>query len=137
MNARIVWIIVIVVLLIVGAVVGLVSAIVFGVFAIMDRSDAHVCGLAYVQKNPAAIEMLGTPIVQHGFTGGRSNGTNGELNERLTFNVSGPKGEAFVISEGTRSPAASHLTVTLGRDQQSTPIYDGTFDCPELHAAKQ
>jgi len=119
-----------VVLLIVGGIVVLV----LGIFKLMDRADAHVCGLAYVQKSPDAAQMLGTPIAQKGFTGGSTSDTNGEVHERLTFTVAGPNGEAFVVSEGSRSPLGSHLTVRMGRNGDSTTIYDGPFDCPELHA---
>ena len=95
-----------------------VAAIVLSVISIMDRTPAHVCALAIVAHSPAAVRLVGSPTAQKGFTGGRSNETNGELYERITFNVTGPRGDAFVLSEGSRSP--------LG----STP---GPFDCPQLH----
>jgi hypothetical protein len=134
MNRGLVGLIVGVICVVVLFAVGLVVAIVLGIFKLMDRTDAHVCGLAYVQRSPDAARLLGIPIVQDGFTGGKSQNTNGELYERLTFNVSGPRGKAFVLSEGSRSPLASHLRVQLGRDQRSITVYNGPFDCPELHA---
>jgi hypothetical protein len=134
MNARIIWIIVIVVLVVVLAAGGLVALGVFAIFKVMDRTDSHVCGLAYVQKSAAAQELLGTPIAQRGLTGGNSNDTNGDLKEHITFNVFGPKGEAHVIADGERSQLGSHLDVRFGRDQQSQTAYSGPLDCPELHA---
>jgi hypothetical protein len=113
--------------------VGLVVAAFLAVLSIVDRTDAHVCGLAAVQRSAIAHQLLGTPIVQKGFTGGRSSQTNGELYERMTFNVTGPLGEAFVLSQGSRSPLGSHLSVRIGRDQRSWTVYSGPFDCPELH----
>lgn len=113
--------------------VALVAGIVLLVFSVVDRTPARVCGLAIVRRSPAAVRLVGTPISQKGFTGGRSSETNGELYERITFNVTGPRGDAFVLSEGSRSPLGSHLTIKIGRDQQSETIYSGPFDCPELH----
>ena len=124
----------IVVLLVVAGVVGLIAIFSFALLGIMDRADSHVCGLAAVRRSPAAAALVGTPIVQHGFTGGSSSSDNGELSERVTFTVAGPLGQAFVVSEGRRSPLASHLVVRIGRDQQQHVVYDGPFDCPELHA---
>lgn len=109
------------------------GALVFVIFSVVDRTPAHVCGLAIVRRSPAAARLVGSPISQRGFTGGRSSDTNGELYERITFNVSGPRGAAFVLSEGSKSPLGSHLTVKIGRDRHSETIYSGPFDCPELH----
>jgi hypothetical protein len=102
-------------------------------FHMMDRSDAHVCGMAAVQSSAAAQRLVGTPIVQKGFTGGSTSSDDGETKERITFTISGPLGEAFVVAEGHRSPLESHLEVRLGREGSSETIYSGAFDCPELH----
>lgn len=133
MNRGVVGLIVGIVAAVVLFALGLVVVLVFGIFKVMDRADAHVCGLAYVQRSTAARRMLSAPIVQDGFTGGRTSDANGELYERLTFNVSGPLGKAFVVSEGSRSPLGSHLRVTIGRNGEGQTIYSGPFDCPELH----
>ena len=125
--------VVLIVLLIAVAIAGFVVALVLGIFKLLDRTAAHVCGLALVQRSPAAIKLLGSPIEQQGFTGGRTTNTNGENYERLTFWVRGPLGEAFVVSQGDRSPIGSHLDVRLGRNGVAETIYSGPFDCPELH----
>jgi hypothetical protein len=114
-------------------IVAFVVVLLVSIFKIVDRQPAHICGLAIVQRSPAAIALLGSPIEQHGITGGRSRSTNGENYERLTFWVRGPKGEAFVLSEGYRSPIGSHLNVRIGRNGQGQTIYSGALDCPELH----
>jgi hypothetical protein len=111
----------------------LVLTLVFGIFKLIDQRPAHVCGLALVQRSPMAIRLLGSPIRQHGLTGGRTSSTNGEDYERLTFWVRGPLGDAFVLSEGSRSPIGSHLNVRIGRHGEGETIYSGPFDCPELH----
>jgi hypothetical protein len=137
MESRVVWIVVGVVfalLLITGLLVGLAVALGFTVFRVLDRTPGHVCGLAAVRRSPAAAFLLGTPIEQSGFTGGSSSSDNGELRERITFNVKGPRGTAFVVSEGYRSPLASHLIVRIGRNGQGQYVYSGPFDCPELHS---
>jgi hypothetical protein len=134
MNRRVLWIVLGCAFLFVGVISGFVFLLLLGIFKLMDRTSAHLCGLAMVQRSPAAAKLVGTPIRQTGFTGGRSNDTNGELNERITFNVAGPLGSAFVLAAGTKSPIASHLTVTIGREGRGETIYDGPFDCPELHA---
>ena len=136
MNQRIVFIVLgvavfVALLLVAGSLVA-----VFSVFSMMDRAPAHVCGLAMVKRSPAAVRLVGQPIAQKGFTGGRTSQDNGEMYERITFNVTGPRGDAFVLSEGSRSPLNSQLTVTIGRDQRSETIYSGPFDCPELHAKR-
>lgn len=133
MNRRIVFVVVGVVVVVTLFAVALAAGIFLLVFAVVDRTPAHVCGLAIVRRSPAAVRLVGTPIAQKGFTGGRSSENNGELYERITFNVTGPGGDAFVLSEGSRSPLGSHLTVTIGRDQRSETIYSGPLDCPELH----
>ena len=128
------------VILIVAFAVGIVvfalalaAVIVFSVFRLLDRTDTHVCGLAIVQRSAVAADLIGTPIVQRGVTGGRTTGSNGETYQRLTFWVRGPKGEAYVMSEGDKSPLGSHLTVRVGRNGQGSTIYSGPLDCPELH----
>ncbi len=132
-NPRIVWIVAIVVLVVVIAFVASIVAFALALLGMLDRSDAHVCGIAAVRSSPAAAELVGTPIEQHGFTGGSSSTENGEASERVTFTVTGPRGSAFVVAEGRRSPLASHLDVLIGRDQHSRTIYSGPFDCPDLH----
>jgi cytochrome oxidase complex assembly protein 1 len=111
----------------------LVVALVLTIFNLMDRRPAHVCGLALVKRSPAAVKLIGSPIEQHGITGGRTSFANGDDYERLTFWVRGPLGDAFVVSEGDRSPIGSHLDVRIGRNGEGETIYSGPFDCPELH----
>ena len=125
--------IVLIVFLVIAAIAAFAVTLVVTIFKLLDRTPAHVCGLALVQRSPAAIELLGSPIEQHGFTGGRTSINNGEEYERLTFWVHGPQGDAFVVSEGHRSPIGSHLEVQIGRNGSGETIYSGPFDCPELH----
>jgi hypothetical protein len=108
-------------------------ALVLTISHLMERRPAHVCGLALVRRSPAAVKLIGSPIQQHGFTGGRTSFSHGDDYERLTFWVRGPLGDAFVVSEGYRSPIGSHLEVRIGRNGQGETIYSGPFDCPELH----
>jgi len=125
--------IVLVVLLFTIVIAGFVVALVFTIFKLLDRQPAHICGLALVQRSPSAIALLGSPIEQHGMTSGRSSSSNGEDYERWTFWVRGPRGDAFVVSEGRRSPLGSHLEVRIGRNGAGQAIYSGPFDCTELH----
>ena len=131
-NMRVVWIVTFVLLVVVVGCVAAGTTLVLSLLHVMDRSDAHVCGLAAVRRSPRAAAMVGTPIAQSGLTGGSSSSQNGELNERITFTVRGPRGEAFVVAEGHRSPIDSHLEVRMGRDQRSVTVYSGPFSCPEL-----
>lgn len=132
-TRRLVALAVAIVFVIVALAVAFVVAVTLFIFRVVDQAPAHVCGLALVQRSPAAIKLIGSPIEQHGLTGGRSSSTNGEDDARMTFWVRGPLGDAFVVSEGHRSPLGSHLNVRLGRNGKSVPIYSGPFDCPELH----
>lgn len=125
--------IVLFVVLVTVLIIGFAVTLVLSIFKLMDRTAAHVCGLALVRRSPAAIRLLGSPIEQHGFTGGRTRNTNGEGFEHITFWVRGPLGDAFVVSEGDRSPLGSHLDVRIGRNGTGETIYSGPFDCPELH----
>ncbi|HEY1653491.1 MAG TPA: cytochrome c oxidase assembly factor Coa1 family protein [Candidatus Tumulicola sp.] len=137
MDSRVAWIVVgvvLAILLVTGMLVGLAVVLGLTLFRVLDRTPAHECGLAAVRRSPAAVSWLGTPIEQSGITGGSSSSANGELRERITFNVKGPRGKAFVVSEGYRSPLASHLVVRIGRNGYSQDAYSGPFDCPELHA---
>lgn len=136
-DGRPIWIVaaaVLLVLALVAVIVGITLTLASSVFRTMDRTQAHVCGLAAVRRSPAAIALTGTPITQRGVTGGTWSSENGELRERITFTVSGPRGDAFVRSAGTRSEFESHLDVRVGRNASSVLIYSGPFDCPELHA---
>jgi hypothetical protein len=133
MPARRFVLLIVLIVVVVALAVGFVVAVTLSIFRLVDRTPAHVCGLALVQRSQAAIELLGTPIEQHGFTGGRSSSTNGEDVERITFWVRGPRGDAFVVSEGQRSPLDSHLSVRIGRGGKSLRVYSGPFDCRELH----
>lgn len=119
---------------IVAITVGFVGALTSFIFRLIDRTPAHVCGLALVQRSPAAIGLVGSPIAQHGLTGGRTRSSNGEDYQHITFWVRGPSGDAFVASEGVRSPLGSHLDVRIGRKGASELVYSGPLDCPELHA---
>lgn len=136
-DARTVWIVaasVALVLVLVGGIVGIALRLGATVFGTMDRTEAHLCGLAAVRRNAAAIALVGTPMRQRGPTGGSWSSENGSLRERATFTVAGPRGSLWVRSEGTRSPLESHLAVRAGRKGVNLPIYSGPFDCPELHA---
>jgi len=130
---RLVILAVLIVFVVVAVAVGFVVAVTLSIFRLVDRTPTHVCGLASVKRSPKAIALLGSPVEQHGFTGGRTSSSNGEDDERITFWVRGPLGEAFVVSEGHRSPLDSHLTVRMGRNGKSMQIYSGPFDCRELH----
>lgn len=132
-RRRLVVLIVALVLGILVVVLALIAVIAFSVFRLLDRTDAHVCGLAIVQRSPIAFDLVGTPIVQHGITSGRTTASNGDTYQRLTFWVHGPKGDAYVMSEGDESPLGSHLTVRIGSNGRGSTIYSGPLDCPELH----
>ena len=135
-NPRVIWIVAIAVLIVIVAFVASIVAFAIALLSMMDRTDAHVCGIAAVRSSPVATALVGTPVAQQGFTGGSTSSQNGELTERITFTVKGPLGSASVVSEGHRSPLASHLNVVIGRDQQSQTVYSGPFDCPELHRTR-
>jgi hypothetical protein len=131
-SMRVVWIVTFVLVVVVAGFIAVGATVVLGVLRMMDRSDAHVCGLAAVRRSPLAAALLGTPIAQRGVTAGSSSSQNGELSERVSFTVEGPRGSAFVIAQGHRSPLDSHLDVRMGRDQRGVTIYSGAFACPEL-----
>ncbi len=135
-SPRVIWIVVIVVAVVLALTIALVAVLALSMLKLMDRTDAHVCGLAAVRRSPAAARWVGAPVEQQGLTGGSTSSDNGERTERVTFTVKGPRGTAFVVSEGSKSPLASHLEVRIGRDQRSDVIYTGPFDCPELHRAR-
>lgn len=138
-DPRVIWIVaaaVLLVLALVGVIVGVALTFATAVFRTMDRTEAHVCGLAAMRRSPAAIALVGTPMAQRGLTGGSWSSENGELRERVTFTVSGPRGSLFVRSEGMRSELESHLEVRAGRNGNGVLIYSGPFDCPELRARK-
>jgi Cytochrome oxidase complex assembly protein 1 len=132
-EPRLIWILVALGLAVVLFAVAIVVVTAFAVLHVMDRVEAHVCGLAAVRRSPAAARMLGTPIEQQGPTAGSTSRDNGEENQRITFTVKGPRGAAFVLARGYRSPLASHLVVTIGRSGRSTIVYTGPLDCAELH----
>jgi hypothetical protein len=132
-NPRVIWIVAIAVLIVIVAFVASIVAFAIALLSMLDRTDAHVCGIAAVRSSPVATALLGMPVEQQGLTGGSTSSQNGELNERITFTVKGPRGSAYVVSDGHRSPLASHLDVVIGRDQHGETIYSGPFDCPELH----
>ncbi|MBV8373198.1 MAG: hypothetical protein JOY69_08040, partial [Candidatus Eremiobacteraeota bacterium] len=91
-NVRVIWIVAVGTAIIIVAFVAAVVALVFAFLGMMGRTDAHVCGLAAVRHSPAAAALVGTPIVQQGFTAGSTSSSNGELRERMTFTVKGPSG---------------------------------------------
>jgi len=132
-EPRLIWILVAVGVAVILAAVTMVVVMALTLLHVMDRADAHVCGLAAVRRSPAAARMLGTPIEQQGLTAGSTSTDNGEDTERITFTVKGPRGTAFVLAQGFRSPLTSHLVVTIGRNQRSTVVYTGPLDCAELH----
>jgi hypothetical protein len=132
-TSRLIWIVIFVVVGFVALLCAGGVALFFGIMKAIDNTDAHRCALAIVQHDPAAIRMLGNPIVQKGFTGGSTSTDNGKETDDLTFTVSGPLGEATVEAKGTKSQLESHFEVLLGRNQQSQTIYSGPFDCPALH----
>lgn len=118
---------------VITVIAGLVVWLVFALLRMVDRTDGHVCAMAAVRASPVAARLVGSPIEQRGLTGGSISTNNGEEKEHLNFTVRGPLGEAFVLSEGRRSPLDSHLTVKIGRNGHSETIYSGPFDCAELH----
>ncbi len=133
---RFVWIAVAIAASLVAAMLLMAGLIAAYVLKMMDRTDAHVCGLAAVRHSPIAVRLVGLPIEQRGFTGGSTSSENGRLTESVSFTVGGPRGTAYVASEGRRSPLESHLIVKIGREGHSATIYSGPFDCAELHARR-
>ena len=130
---RWIWLGVILGVLLIAALAAGVTLLAFSLLRMMDRADAHVCGLAAVRRSPAAALLLGKPIEQRGLTGGSTSTENGETTEDVRFTVAGPRGTAYVVAQGRRSPIESHLVVRIGRNGRSETIYSGAFDCPELH----
>jgi hypothetical protein len=130
---RLIWIVVLIATAVAAVLVAGVALLTLSMLHMMDRTDAHACGLAAARRSTAAARLVGTPVEQHGFTGGSSSSENGELTEDVRFTVSGPRGTAYVEAQGRRSPLDSHLEVRIGRNGRSETIYSGPFDCPELH----
>ena len=133
MPRNVIVIIVVLAGLLFVAIVGGVVSLVLFIFSLMARSDAHTCGLAYARQSTLAQKLVGTPMDTKGFVMGSTRSENGESNENITFTIAGPLGEARVKSEGHRSDFESHLTVWVGRDGDGSIVYEGKFDCPELH----
>jgi Cytochrome oxidase complex assembly protein 1 len=134
--SRLIWIVLAVSVAFAVVFVAAVGLMTVSMLHMLDRTPGHVCAMAAVKRSPVALRLVGTPVEQRGFTGGSSSSENGELTESVRFTVGGPRGTAYVESEGRRSPLDSYLRVRIGRDQRSEVIYSGPFDCPELHAAK-
>jgi Cytochrome oxidase complex assembly protein 1 len=133
-EPRVLWILVALGVAVILFAITMVVVLALTLVHMMDRADAHVCGLAAVRHSPAAARMIGTPIEQQGLTAGSTSTNNGEETERITFTVEGPRGTAFVLAAGFRSPLTSHLVVTMGRNQRSTIVYSGPLECAELHS---
>ena len=76
---------------------------------IMDRTDAHVCGIAAVRSSPVATALVGMPVEQQGFTGGSTSSQNGELTSGLRLPSKARADLPTVVSDGHCSRIASRL----------------------------
>src|SRR5207245_5004925 len=65
---------------------------------IIKQSDAYKIAMARAQANPALIEAIGSPISQTGIVSGNSKVTAPTDQANLSIPLSGPKGEATLMS---------------------------------------
>jgi Cytochrome oxidase complex assembly protein 1 len=87
----------------------LMVGIFVGVFSLLAHSEAYRLGVARVQSNPIATNILGTPI-SAGIPSGsvRVNGSSGSA--ELRFSVSGPRGSGTVFVAAIKTNGAWALT---------------------------
>ncbi|MBN1438100.1 MAG: cytochrome c oxidase assembly factor 1 family protein [Anaerolineales bacterium] len=100
LSRNVIWLIPVsvlaVVLVLALSCVGCGTAGFFGVFGLMKSHPAYQEGLALVQENTRAQELLGEPIEAGWFVSGEVSETGATGTAELSVPVSGPKGSGVV-----------------------------------------
>ncbi len=93
-------------------------------FSSLRRSDAYQAALGAVQASPPVRDVLGEPVVPGWWVTGRINivGTTGSA--RLSFAVSGPKGEADVFAETYRRAGQWRIATLIVKPEGRTRALD-------------
>lgn len=114
------------------------GGIFFGVFQALKSSEPYQMALAHVQNDPQVIAALGEPIVEAGIVPfGAVEVENDHGSSTLHFQISGPKGEAWVSSTAVREGGRWQLTFVevTPSDSSAAPIVwpaDAAQDIPEV-----
>jgi Cytochrome oxidase complex assembly protein 1 len=99
-------------------IVGVISAMIYGVSSIMKSSDVYQMAVTRAKHDPNVIANLGEPIVDGFFSSGHINTMNSSGDADLDIPISGPKGEAsiYVIAKKTLGKwAFSDLVVEISK----------------------
>jgi hypothetical protein len=122
-----------VLLLVFGGCIVICAGLCAGVFAFgvgaLKSSDPYQAALAQVRQDKQVIARLGEPIEDAMIPTGEVNITNDRGEARLSFDVSGPKGSAKVVSQSKMIGGKWGLTqleVTFQEDGQRIVINTAT-----------
>ena len=83
--------------------VGFVAMILVLVFGLIRSSDAYQQALAKARSSPAAVEILGSPIMDGYFTSGQINVNEPAGHADLAIPICGPKGNATLYVTASKS----------------------------------
>ncbi|MCB1062148.1 MAG: hypothetical protein KDN20_04405 [Verrucomicrobiae bacterium] len=89
----------------------------YGLFSLLKGSEPYQESLARVQNHPAAIAAMGTPIEPGFFVTGNVNLENQAGDADISYQVSGPNGEAEISVAAERAGGKWEyrtMTATLG-----------------------
>lgn len=79
------------------------ACIFFFVTSVMKQSEAYQTALARGRENPTLIAAIGTPMKEGRFTSGSTNVSGPSGQASLAIPLSGPKGDATIYVEATKS----------------------------------
>ena len=108
---------------------GGITAIFFGVTALIKSSEPYKHALAQAQSNPAVVAALGTPITAGKFSGGTYNVSGSSGNANFAIPISGPKGSGVIYVVATQSAGKwtyQTLEVQAEGSPNRIPLQGGT-----------
>jgi hypothetical protein len=105
-----------VILVLVSAVI--VTGSLVAIFGAMRSSETYQGALARVQKSPAVIAALGTPMNDGFFFSGTIKVGGGVGRADLALSISGPKGDATVYVVATKSAGVWHYDQLIVETEQ-------------------
>jgi hypothetical protein len=115
------WFVPVLAALAIGTIVGFMLMIFGFVMSMFKSSEPYQHAVAEARQAPAVVAALGEPIAEGRFTSGNMEESGASGKASLAIPVSGPKGEATIFVEASKSTGQwryEHVVVELSSNHQ-------------------
>ena len=96
----------------------------------IKTNSMYTCAVAEAQKNPAVVQLLGTPIAPAFFAWINNYKSSGDYESGVfSTDLSGPKGAGSLRVSGTRDSNGLSLNVTFVQNGRTVNVLSGRTQC--------